>query len=826
MIPFRHLLLLLASPVFAQTPPVPNREPLAQVPMTALPLGSVKPEGWLRTQLGLQRNGLTGHAEELLPAVSPDSAWRGGKGEDWEKGPYYVKGLIPLAWSLDDQALKDEVRRWVDPILGSQREDGFYGPSSNDDWWPRMVTNYLLRDFHEATGDERVLPFLTKYYQHMGRELPGRPLRDWGKCRAGDDIETVLWLYNRTGDESLLSVARLLAEQAYPWTDIFTHNRFLEFDTFQPRHGVNVPQAMKMPAVYSQLSKDEADRAAYAKGDANLMRDHGLAVGINSGTEFLAGRSTVQGIELCSVVERMLSDATVARILGDPTISDHLELMAYNALPGSLSPDIHQHVYYCVPNNVIAAFGPKGYDQDHHNATNPSPISGFPCCSYNFHMGWPKLAQNSWAATSDGGLAPLVYAPTTVNTVLPDGTKIRIEEQTEYPFSDEIRFVFHPERPVTFPLGLRKPGWCDAPTLSLNGESRDFSTKISDHEWKDGDVLVLKLPRKVEALPGVKHTVSLRYGPLILSLRIDEGWQSIGKSQLETFDSFRVEPKSPWNYALALDPQEPSRSVSVEVSPLTGNPFNPESNPVRATVKGRRLAGWDLAWHGRLADDPPTSPVTSGEPEQELSLVPFGSQMLRVTSFPVLGPESPTGADFYDDFSDGHYDGWITYGGSWFVLDKRLQPSTNAHSDSFGSYGVKAVATDTWFTDLEYEGVVSVGDVGDSGLMFRVSEAALGSDAYHGYYVGIRATDDRIILGKADGDWTEIASYFGTIDADHDYRLKVEAIGPRIRIFLDDKLVIETEDGSHTAGMIGVRNYSAQADHILAQFTELKATAR
>ncbi|MBB5351204.1 hypothetical protein HNR46_001438 [Haloferula luteola] len=826
MIRLSSLLFLLVPPAMGQQAPVANREPLAPTPMAALPLGSIEPQGWLRTQMELQRSGLSGHAEELLPAVSPDSAWRGGKGEDWEKGPYYVKGLIPLAWGLNDETLKNEAMAWIEPILASQREDGFYGPASNDDWWPRMVVNHLLRDYQEASGDERVIPFLTRYFLHMGRELPGRPLRDWGKSRAGDDIETLFWLYNRTGNQELLPVAKLLSEQAYPWTEIFTDNTFLTYEEFQPRHGVNIPQAIKTPALISLMSHREEDRAAYAKGQANLMRDHGLSVGINSGTEFLAGRSTVEGIELCSVVERMLSDATVARILGDPSVSDHLERMAFNALPGSLSPDIHQHVYYCVPNNVVAALGPKGYDQDHHNATNPSPISGFPCCCYNFHMGWPKLAQNAWAATADGGLAPLVYVPTTVNTVLPDGTPVRIEENTTYPFGDTITFTFHLEKPMRFPLALRQPGWCEAPTLSINGESIPFTDRITDHEWKEGDTVELKLPRKVRAEEGIKHTLAFLYGPLLLSLKVDEDWESMGQPPLASFDAYNIKSTSPWNYALEVDPSSPESSIAVDVAPLEGNPFDPAHTPIHARVRGKLLPEWDLAWHGRLANDPPTSPVTSAGQDKELTLVPFGSQMLRVTSFPTVGQKPESAREFADDFADGNFDGWLTYGGSWYVLDGRLQPATNAHSGSFGSFGVKAVAVDTDFRDFSYEAVVSIGDAGDSGLIFRVSEPAMGPDAYQGYYAGIRATDDRIVLGKAGGSWTELASHSQPIDADHDYRLKVEAVGPKIHVFLDNQLVIEAEDGTFQHGMIGVRNYSAQTDRLLAQFTDIKAQAR
>ena len=842
------LLMLGARSAWAQSPttgstssapksvtaPVPNRAPLAATPFTALPLGSIRAGGWLLRQLEFQRDGLTGHAEQILPATGPDNAWLGGKGEDWEKGVYYVKGLVPLAYTLEDAGLKAKAQKWVNAILGSQRPDGSIGPKTNDDWWPRMVVTYLLRDYAEATGDPRVAPFLGRYYHYMAGALGGRHLRDWGKARAGDEIDTVLWLYNRTGDDSLLTLADTLASQAYPWRDIFTNNRFLEFgDDFHPKHNVNVPQALKMPAIYSQRSHDDADRRAYALGLSYLLRDHGLACGMQSGTEFLAGPSTTQGIELCSFVERMLSDETALRILGDAAIGDHLELVAFNGLPAATTRSICQHVYYTLPNNVTAPRGGLGFNQDYGDARTPAPRSGFACCCYNMHMGWPKLAQNSWAATREGGVAALVYVPSQATVNVAGGIPVTWTQESNYPFEEQIRFKLASAVKARFPFTFRLPGWCKTPALTINGQPvaltaapGTFATITRD--WSSGDEVVLRLPMAVELHAGVNNSVVVRRGPLVYSLLVQEERHVLEPGPLKGFESLELTPRSVWNYALDLDPRNPAGSFEVSRSSGTStNPFDPAQIPVKLQVRARKLPAWTLAWNGREPFDPPVSPVATDAGAETVTLVPFGSQMLRVTNLPYVGVPRPAAREFHDSFAQGHFLGWVPYGGGWFVRDGALHASSNAGSGGDGLAGVKAVATGTQFADFTYEATVVVGDQGNAGLAFRVTNAAIGPDAYKGYYAGLSAERGEVELGKSDNRWTSLGVAHRPFTANTPYRMRVEARGPHLRVFVEDmvKPVLEATDSTYAAGSVGVRHFNTQPERTHAAFSKIAVAA-
>ncbi|MES2922574.1 MAG: beta-L-arabinofuranosidase domain-containing protein [Verrucomicrobiota bacterium] len=633
-------LLLVAFPVVAAEEAVANRPPLQATPFIALDLGSIKARGWLEHQLRLQADGLTGHAEEVIPELGPENGWRGGNGEGWEKGPYYLRGLVSLAYVTGDSKLRKQAQVWIDSLLDTQREDGQLGPRSNDDWWPRMVITWTLRDYHEATKDPRVIPALLKYSRFISEKLPQQPLHEWAKARAGDQIDTLYWLYNRTGEAFLLEVVDLLRKQANQWNPFFKSLHGSPGD-FRIEHGVNVSQAMKYPVVNYLRTGDPADRAVFGEAWQNLSEKHGLPIGIWSGTEPLAGRSTTQGVEMCSIVEQMLSNEVAMKGLGDPVIGDQLERIAFNLLPGGTTKDFTRFQYYTLPNAPVARKNePKQlqFADDHGDDLLVSPHSGFHCCCYNLHMGWPKYVQHSWMATADGGIAAVAYGPTEVSVNL-GGTPVTMIEETDYPFGDVLRFSVNPAKPAAFPFKLRIPGWSVNPRVAVNGE---FVANVKPGEfltinrtWKAGDKVTAEFPAELETQNAFKGSAALWRGPIVFSLRIGEQSKTFTKIA-DGFDEIEMLPSTPWNYALDIDRKNPAASVKLTRGKMPKNPWLPETTPIKLTVPAKRLPQWGLIRNDRLADEVPESPVKSDQPLEQVTLVPFGAQTLRITAFPLL----------------------------------------------------------------------------------------------------------------------------------------------------------------------------------------------
>ncbi len=626
-----------------------DRAPLTSGAFLPLPLGAVRPSGWLRQQLEIQANGLSGHLDETWADVGSNSGWLGGTGESWERGPYYLDGLVPLAYLLDSAPLKAKAQRYMDWTLASQKPNGMFGPSTNDDWWPRMVMLKVLTQYGEATGDPRVVPLMERYFQYQLTELPRRPLRDWGRFRWQDEVLSVLWLYDRTGDPKLLQLARLLRTQGYDWVAGYADFKYTDRMTRASvglgpgsdglneialaTHGVNNGQAIKTGPVWSLVSGSNADRQAVMQMLRELDRYHGLPNGMFSCDEHLAGPNPSQGSELCTVVETMFSLEVALRILGDAALGDRLEKLAFNALPGTLTDDMWAHQYNQEPNQVECSLHREPWTTDGPESNLYGLEPNFGCCTANFHQGWPKFAASLWMAAPDGGLVAAAYAPAEVRTSM-RGTSVHVAEETSYPFRGEIQMRIDCEAPVRFPLHLRIPVWAAGTVVHVNDQLQPAPAAGSfariDREWRRGDRVTLSLPMQPRVSRGFHDSIAVERGPLVFSYGIGEDWLKL-RDRGMTAD-WQVFPTTQWNYALQLSPGDAAGAIKEIISEVGPVPFSSKAPPVTLSVPARKVSEW-RAIDG-VAGAVPQSPVQADGPPETITLVPYAAAKLRITAFP------------------------------------------------------------------------------------------------------------------------------------------------------------------------------------------------
>ena len=631
---------------------ISNRTPLQPSQLIKLPIGCIKLEGWLRKQLELQKDGLNGHLGEISAWLQKENnAWLETGGEwGWEEVPYWLRGYGNLAYIMEDEAMLEETFFWIEHILNSQREDGNFGPvfleNGTQDLWPNMIVLWILQSYYEYANDERVIPFLLKYADYL-LTIPEEAFLSnfWENSRGGDNLWSVVWLYNQTGNKRLLELGEKIHKNTADWTK----------STQLPNwHNVNVAQCFREPAIYYLFTKDSTMLAASYNNQSLVRRAFGQVPGGMFGADenarigFFDPR---QGTETCAFVEQMASNEIMLLISGDPYWADHCENVAFNSYPASLMPDYKALRYITSPNHVVSDTVNHSPGIDNGGpflAMNPFSSR---CCQHNHGFGWPYYAEHLMLATPDNGLASVLYSECMITAKVGNGTNITIQEQTNYPFDDNILFTFHTEENTTFPFYLRIPSWTKQASVSINGKKSNLKPVSGKYlcihrEWKDGDEVLLHIPSELSIDQWVvnKNSVSVNYGPLTLSLKIDEEYRELdsretaigGSLWQEDVDAslwptYEIYPASPWNYALL---KNYPITIYRKDFPTDKNPFTLENVPLVFKTKGRIVPEWKIDEYG-LCDVVPYENAKKAELLEEITLIPMGAARLRITAFPT-----------------------------------------------------------------------------------------------------------------------------------------------------------------------------------------------
>ena len=599
----------------------------------------IKPQGWLRRQLEIQAEGLSGNLHKIWPDVR-DSAWIGGKSEGWERVPYWLDGFIPLAYLLEREDMIADAKRYIDAIISAQKPDGWICPCSDDkrkkyDTWAVLLISKVLTVYYECSGDERIPSVIRSILRNYYDLLSSGEIKlfSWGKFRWFEGFIAINFLWKREQEEWLRELALILRNQGADYesfTELWKKDwhkipwwlkprKRWTFDT----HIVNIGMMLKSEAVScSILGEKYTDKAE--RLHRVLEEYNSTPVGLFTGDECVSGLSPIQGTELCAVVEQMYSYEILFAETGDNKWAERLEKLAFNALPATISDDMWTHQYVQMSNQMACQKlpGRKLFRTNGPAAHTFGLEPEFGCCTANFNQGWPKFALSVFMH-KDNTVINAVPVPCELNC---EGKKIRIE--TDYPFKNSFKYSVEAEEAFTFEI--RIPSF--AKNLKVNGEAASLgglSFEIAKGESReitvsfDTEVAFIKRPYGLNAVT----KGSLVFSVPVKAEKLMHEYTERGVERKFPYCDYELKPASDWNYAYADTATETIEGAVGDI------PFSSEKPPLVLKAQVSKI-DWGFAKGlDTVCAKVPKSRKAISERE-EILLYPYGCAKLRMTELP------------------------------------------------------------------------------------------------------------------------------------------------------------------------------------------------
>ncbi|KAK0653517.1 hypothetical protein DIS24_g5970 [Lasiodiplodia hormozganensis] len=661
-----------------------------------LPLGSIKPTGWLRSTLALSAAGLAGHEHDFYPYVA-SSSWTGGSAEYSglnEGFPYWLNGLVPLAYALDDARLKDQVSDAVQAVLARQAADGWLGPEEGDarNLWARYPLLLGFVQLVEADPGVWEAQVLNATWRFVG--LMGGMLRDgsrgylwregedelteeeftWGRVRVQDLLIVLQWLWERestteAGREELAGSMRILIEGSIDWAEWWQEGVFIKGDLnfldtepsngprYPYEHGVNAGQGLKALAIFRRFTHNDSLVEITHRGVDWTFKYHSAAHGGLLADERLAGLAPFYGSETCTLVETIYSLSYLYQTLGTNDYADLAETIAFNALPAQMSPNWWGRQYVGQPNQGFSTeLSQNPFYNVRESGILYSVEANYPCCTVNHPQGLPKFLSNSFARVGDNEIAHMLLSPANLSTTIASG-KITVDCQTHYPFSNVLRYTVRSDSATT--LHLRVPAWSPASTttIAVNGSSAakpvspDPDTGLHAVTLPAGTThLTYTLSPALTTTPRANDTFNVRHGALLFALSIPSTNSSSHPPQSYNDPNtklanapplavdWRLDNASAWS--VAVDPASLVLRSSLDEddddeAQLADPVFAPGAPPVWVEAKGCEIEGWGL-YRGVMGVPPPMERRRCVGGVKTYRLEPVGAAKLRVLDLPVI----------------------------------------------------------------------------------------------------------------------------------------------------------------------------------------------
>ena len=637
----------------------------------ALPLGTVLPDGWLKGLLVKEANGFTGHQPEFCYPFN-EKYWAGQEiGQDnlypgggrfwysWEQSAYWIVGAYRCGKLIDDARLMQRAMTPITYTMANPKDGWFLGPqklldqqNSEPGRWPDCIFFRALMACSEGTNDPSILAAMQKHYLSDASTYQVGPFGTDDIQRDRTAIESILYCYGRTGNVNMLNKAKAV------WAGVSQASiKHLTADRRLSEHGVSYAEASKLGAILYLYTGDTNYLYVSTRMLDNVFKYHMLVSGTPSTAESFNETAEINGHEVCDIYEFNRSMGYLLMATGNGDYADRIERALFNAGMGAVRKDWSGCQYFSYPNQAVIsrtsnmspgyegvaamAYGPNA---DHRAGTNGANSAVTSCCHGNVANLVPDYAERMWMDDRKGGLAAVLYGP--CHVVAPAGvagTMVGISEETDYPFSEHITFTVSTPAPVTFPLYLRIPAWCAAPSLTVNGASVAIPPLHSGfvavrRTFRNADKVVLFLPMPLNKSMWPNDAIAIERGPVVYSVKLAEAWQSyvgLTNTTSTAFPMWTATTTSHWNYALVIRTNVPlDKQVQINTGAAGGDPWS--RPPISLTMQARQVTNWTFQSYkggGSYTPRIPSSQTLSTNMEQ-IVLVPYGATCLRMTVLP------------------------------------------------------------------------------------------------------------------------------------------------------------------------------------------------
>ena len=591
----------------------------------------LKPEGWLRRQLEIQAEGLSGNLHKIWPDIR-DSAWIGGDREGWERVPYWLDGFIPLAYLLENEELIATVKKYIDAIVSAQEEDGWICPCEKEkrakyDTWAILLICKTLKVYYDCSGDERIPEVIYKVLKNYYNLLKSGKIKlfKWSKYRWFETFISLNFLNKKHDEDWIKDLAKIIKEQGFDYNTVTESWKKPSHNWLRKTHIVNITMMLKSEAVsHELLGEDYTDNAEKLR--EILDKHNGTAFEGFTGDEVLSGLDPTRGTELCSVVEQMYSYEEIFAKTGDNKWAERLEVLAFNALPATLSEDMWTHQYVqqvnqtaCQKTMIMAPFSTNG-PYAHTFGLEPN----FGCCTANFSQGWPKFALSAFMHNGNK-IINSVMVPSVLKA---GGVTIKLE--TYYPFNNKMHYYIDAQK--DFDFVIRIPSF--AKNLKVNGKNAE--TKDLEFEIKQGKT---EIEIEFTATPYFKerpnNLYALQMGSLLFSVPVayEKKMREYTKKGVERkfpYCDYQFIPKTPWNYGYA------DSDFEIIQNKISDIPFS-QANPPLSIKANMCQIDWGLKFpYKSVCRKTPKSRKPISE-VQKIELCPYGCARLRMTEMPLIG---------------------------------------------------------------------------------------------------------------------------------------------------------------------------------------------